>query len=101
MKLIPRKPINPNDSLGRGMDLALVTLVFLGLGWLVDNWLGTKPVFIIGFVVFALVGQFVKMWYDYDGAMQRHEAELGVRRTSRMSASASTTSTTAPDRNAA
>ena len=83
MKLTPRKPINSNDSLGRGMDLALVTLVFVGLGWLVDNWLGTKPVFIIGFVVFALVGQFVKMWYDYDGAMQRHEAERVPRHGSR------------------
>ena len=101
MKLIPRKPTNPNDGLGRGMDLALVTLVFLGLGWLVDNWLGTKPAFIIGFVVFALVGQFVKMWFDYDAAMQRHEVELGVLRTSRAAVDPSTGSATSVDRNAA
>lgn len=82
MKLIPRKPINHDDTLGRGMDMALVTLVFLGLGWLVDNWLGTKPAFMIGLVVFSLIGQFVKMWYAYDAEMQRHENERRVRSTS-------------------
>lgn len=101
MKLTPRKPINPNDSLGRGMDLALVTLVFVGLGWLVDNWLGTEPVFIIGFVVFALVGQFVKMWYDYDGAMQRHEAERAERQGSRLTGGPADNTAGTPDRSVA
>jgi hypothetical protein len=75
VKLIPRKPINADDNLGRGMDMALVTLVFLGLGYVLDRWLGTKPVFMIGLVVFAVVGQFVKMWYAYDATMSKLEEQ--------------------------
>jgi F0F1-type ATP synthase assembly protein I len=78
VKLIPRKPINADDNLGRGMDMALVTLVFLGIGYALDRAFGTKPVFMIGLVVFAVIGQFVKMWYAYDSAMQRLEDERRV-----------------------
>ena len=45
-----------SDLFGRGMDLALALLVFVLLGWAIDNWLGTKPLFIIVFAVLALVG---------------------------------------------
>jgi len=75
VKLIPRKPINADDNLGRGMDMALVTLVFLGIGYVLDRSFDTKPVFMIGLVVFAVIGQFVKMWYAYDATMQRLEDE--------------------------
>jgi hypothetical protein len=81
VKLVPRtpKPIRADDHLGKGMDLALVTLVFLGIGWGLDRWLGTQPLFMIVLVVLALVGQFVKLWYDYDAEMRRHEAERAAR----------------------
>jgi F0F1-type ATP synthase assembly protein I len=75
VKLLPRKPVDTADNLGRGMDFALVTLVFLGLGYLLDRWLGTEPLFMIGLVVFAMVGQFVRMWYGYDAAMRQLEEE--------------------------
>jgi hypothetical protein len=32
----------------------------------------------IGLVVFAVIGQFVKMWYAYDATMQRLEDERRV-----------------------
>lgn len=57
------------------MEMALSTLVFLGLGWLLDAAVGTKPLFTILFVVLCLVGQFVKMKADYDIRMRRLEAE--------------------------
>lgn len=75
MKLLPRKPIDTDDTIGRGMDLALVTLVFLGIGYGLDRWLGTRPVFMISLVVFAVVGQFAAMWYRYDATMRNLEAE--------------------------
>jgi F0F1-type ATP synthase assembly protein I len=73
LKLVPRKQIDADDNLGRGMDMALVILVFLGVGYGLDRWLDTEPLFMVGLVVFALVGQFVAMWYRYDAAMQVHE----------------------------
>lgn len=64
-----------DDSLGRGMDVALTLLVFLVLGWLIDSWLGIFPAFTIGLVVFAAVGTFIRMKYVYDATMERLEAE--------------------------
>jgi len=64
-----------DDRLGKSIDVALVTLVFLGVGYLLDRWLGTKPIFMIAFVVLALIGEFVRFWYDYDARMKVLEAQ--------------------------
>ena len=50
-----------DDNLGRGMETALLLAVFLGIGWLVDRWLGTRPLFMIGLVLFAAAGSFVHL----------------------------------------
>ena len=57
------------------MDFALVTLLFLGVGYALDRWLGTRPVFMIILVVVSIVGQFVRMWFDYEKKMAQHEAD--------------------------
>lgn len=81
VRLVPRnKPIDADDNIGRGMDFALVTLVFLGIGWGIDRAAGTRPVFMIGCVVFAVVGQFVRMYYAYEARMQVLEADRAVER---------------------
>jgi F0F1-type ATP synthase assembly protein I len=67
--------MQPDDTLGRGMDVALVTLLFLGLGYLVDRWLGTQPVFMIVFSVVVLVCQFIRMRASYEIRMKELEAE--------------------------
>ena len=64
-----------DDRIGKSIDVALVTLVFLGAGYGLDRWLGTKPIFMIAFVVLALVGEFVRFWYDYDARMKVLEAQ--------------------------
>jgi len=58
------------------MDVALTLLVFLGLGALIDSWLGIFPVFTIALVLFAAVGTFIRMKFVYDATMERHEAAL-------------------------
>jgi F0F1-type ATP synthase assembly protein I len=63
------------QTLGRGMDFALVVLVFLGLGYALDRWLGTRPLFMIGLVLFATIGQFIKMYFEYTAEMKEHEAQ--------------------------
>jgi hypothetical protein len=75
VRIIPRPTVNPDDTLGRGMDLALVVLLFLGIGYLVDRWLGTQPLFMIVLLLLAVVGQFVSMRYRYEARMQQLEAE--------------------------
>jgi ATP synthase protein I len=70
-----------DDGLGRGMEFAIVVLAFLGVGYLLDRWFDTKPVFMIVLVVLSLVGQFASMWYGYDSRMQQLEAERRERTT--------------------
>jgi len=74
-------PQGNDDSLGRGMDFALTVLVFLGLGWLIDRWLGLFPVFTISLVLFSAIGSFIRMKYVYDATMERLEAERADKRT--------------------
>lgn len=64
-----------NELFGRGMELAMALLVFLLLGWAIDNWLGTKPLFIIVFALLAVVGGGARIKYAYDEAMERHARE--------------------------
>ena len=81
MKILPdqRKIAEHQQSgqtLGRGMDFALVVLVFLGIGYVLDRWLDTRPAFMVGLVIFSVVGQFIKMYFEYTAQMKVHEAEL-------------------------
>ena len=64
-----------SDSLSKGMEIAGTTLVFFLLGWFVDDRLGTMPLFMITFVIVALVAQFVKLYYVYNAQMARLESE--------------------------
>lgn len=64
-----------DDTLGRGMEFALVTLVFLLLGLGADALFGTRPWFTIFGVVFAFVGQSTKLYFTYTYRMRRLEAE--------------------------
>jgi len=69
-----------DDLFGRGMDVALALFVFVLLGWAIDNWLGTKPLFIIVFAVLALVGGGARLKYSYDESMRRLELERATAR---------------------
>jgi len=62
-------------GLGQGMELALTVVIFLGVGWLVDSWVGTRPIFTLAFVIFAVTGQMVRMWFEYDARMKVLESE--------------------------
>jgi F0F1-type ATP synthase assembly protein I len=58
------------------MDFVFVILAFCGLGWLLDQVLGTQPWCTIGGLTFGVVGQFVRMWYSYDADMRQQEQRL-------------------------
>ena len=69
----PMTQTTTGDGLARGMEFALLTLLFLGIGYALDRWLDTKPIFMIVLVVVALIGQFASLWYGYDAQMRQHE----------------------------
>ena len=79
MKPLSRKDMRfepgTGGKVGKGVDVALVTLAFLGIGYVLDRWLSTKPLFMIGFVVLGLIGEFLRFWYDYDARMKVLEAQ--------------------------
>lgn len=62
------------DESARGIEIALTPVVFGGIGWLVDGWLGTGPWFAVGFVAFALFGTVAKIWFTYDAEMRTLES---------------------------
>ena len=81
MKLSPPKPrhTSPNDPLGQGMDIALTVALLFGIGFALDRWLGTTPVFMIVMTLIAGVGFFAKYKYQYDARMDELQAERAER----------------------
>jgi F0F1-type ATP synthase assembly protein I len=79
------------ESFSRGVELALVPVVFGGIGWLVDRAAGTAPWCLLGFAVFGTVGLIVKMWLGYDRDMRKEEAAAVWTRTARAATQATHT----------
>jgi F0F1-type ATP synthase assembly protein I len=65
----------PDRHLAQGMDVALTIALFVVVGVLLDNVLGTAPVCTIVLIVLSAVGQFIRMKYTYDATMEQLEAE--------------------------
>jgi F0F1-type ATP synthase assembly protein I len=61
------------DGFTRAFELVLAPTVFAILGFLLDRWLGTLPIFTVVLTVFALVGVAVKTYYVYSDQMRQHE----------------------------
>lgn len=80
MKLLPSPPYARNakrsdDTLGRGVDAALVVAVFLGGGYALDRWLGTTPWLTIGMFLLGVIGLFVSWKAKYSARMDELEAQ--------------------------
>ena len=77
MDLRARRELNNGfgEAMSRAFELAATPAIFAGLGWLLDRWLGTGPLFLIGFFLFAVADVSYMAWRRYEDEMQRHEAE--------------------------
>jgi F0F1-type ATP synthase assembly protein I len=75
MKRFSPPRVATNDSVNQGIDNALAIAFLLGVGFLLDRWLGTTPWLMIVFTVLGGIGVFAKMKYRYDEQMAQHEAE--------------------------
>ena len=76
LKFLPKpKPIALDSGVSQGAELAGGIVVFFLIGFGLDVLLDTTPVFMIVLTLFAVVGQFVKMYYSYSSAMRHLEEE--------------------------
>lgn len=72
-----RRELNqgPGDAFATAFELAATTAIFLGLGWLLDRWLGTAPVFMVTLTLFCIVGKSIVLLATYNEKMKRLERE--------------------------
>jgi F0F1-type ATP synthase assembly protein I len=63
------------ETLARGIELVAVPMVFGGLGWLLDGWLGLAPLLTLVLFSLSVVGLGIRMYYAYVAAMEAHEAQ--------------------------
>lgn len=75
MKHPTRQIVATDSALGKGVDFALTLAIFFGLGFLLDRWLGTTPIFMIALSVLAFVGLMARLWSRYELAMQEQEQQ--------------------------
>lgn len=72
-----------NDALGTALTIALAPVFFGAIGWLVDSWLGTSPLFTITFGLFGAVAAVAWLWAQYQETSARQdEGKPWTRRTS-------------------
>lgn len=57
---------------GYGIELVTTTLVGMGIGYLLDRWLGTKPwLMVVGLVLGAVSG----LWQVYKAILSEEQAD--------------------------
>ena len=66
-------------TLNRGFEFVLTMVLFGVVGYVIDRAAGTTPVFLVVFALVGAVGQTARLWYAYDAAMRRYEADLPSR----------------------
>jgi F0F1-type ATP synthase assembly protein I len=64
------------DALARAFEMVLTPVIFGFLGWLLDGWLGTRPLFMLLFFALVMGYEFWKLYANYDIAMKHHESQL-------------------------
>ena len=73
------KRVEPDDSVVQGMEAVFALVLFLGLGFLIDRWLGVAPLFTIGMTLLGAVGVFLRFKYAYIARIDRLAADRRTR----------------------
>lgn len=64
------------NSLASAFEFALTSAIFGFIGWRIDEWLGTTPLFLLVLFTFTACYEFWKLYRRYDARMREHETEL-------------------------
>lgn len=69
------------DALATAFELAVTPAILALIGWRLDAWLGTMPVFLVALFAFTMSYEIWKLFRRYDAQMRDHEARVpGLRR---------------------
>jgi len=64
-----------DDGISQALSLVAGPMLFGFLGYLLDQALGTEPVFALVFGLLAFVGAVLALYFRYQAAMAREEAD--------------------------
>ena len=78
MDLRDRRELNNGfgNALARAVELTVSPMIFGLFGFLLDRWLGTRPLFMVFLFVFTIGYLFWKQYVQYDADMKEHERKL-------------------------
>jgi F0F1-type ATP synthase assembly protein I len=74
---------NADTTIGSGLESGIVLVMFVGAGFALDSWLGTKPIFTLILFLIGAVGLFYRFKAAYALRMEAHDAERRARTESR------------------
>lgn len=73
-----REPLRGDASgLTMGIEYVVAVLFFMGIGWLLDRWLGTAPWILVACVAVGFVSGFLRLFYADEYAKARRRT-LGI-----------------------
>ncbi len=58
------------------MELAVTPAIFALIGWQIDRWLGTSPLFLLVLFVFTVSYVSWKQYLSYEAKMRRQEQSV-------------------------
>lgn len=64
------------NALSRAVEMAVTPIIFGFLGFLLDRWLGTRPVFMLGFGLLVFGYTIWKQFALYGAAMDTEQRKL-------------------------
>jgi F0F1-type ATP synthase assembly protein I len=64
------------DALATAFELAVTPAVMALIGWAIDSWLGTGPIFLVFLFAFTMTYEIWKMFKRYELRMQGQEAQV-------------------------
>jgi F0F1-type ATP synthase assembly protein I len=64
------------DALATAFELAVTPAILAFLGWRIDLWLGTKPVFLVGLFAFTMTYEIWKLFRRYEARMTSEASSI-------------------------
>ena len=59
------------DALAAVFEFAATVAIFFAIGYGLDRWLGTTPVFMVVLFLLAIIGKSLKLYYSYSASLER------------------------------